>query len=456
VLFVGPAFFAALVVLVALYYAPPLRRWQPELLIVASLGWYLAGQGRGMALLLVGSAGINAFVSWRVSRAGDGAARRRWAVAGVAVNLVLLGAFKYLPWIGRILTDAQLSHSPAMFSPYELLMLIPLPIGISFYTFHGISLLVDVWRGTYAPTSRAATHARDTLLYLVFFPQLVAGPIVRARRFLPQIGPRRWDQIRWRPVASAMIAGYFFKLVVADHLNAVTIGLDAPDFSGIPAANLLALVVAFAAQLFADFAAYSFIALGLARLFGYLLPPNFAHPYTARSLRDFWRRWHRSLSAWLRDYLYVPLGGNHGARTIVAARLIAVFVIGGLWHGVAWGLVLWGLWHGCWVVAERITGRSNLLLTQGVVLIGWLLFRIPDLGRLRSFAQAFADGVAQAPSVLPIAMALLFAFPVVLHHAWPRLMRGASVRWVPWAEGAMLAAIVLDAATPTPFVYFQF
>ncbi|MBI3567276.1 MAG: MBOAT family protein [Gemmatimonadetes bacterium] len=455
-LFTEPRFALFVAVALAAYYARPLRAWQPATLVVASLAFYATGQGAPLVALLLASALLNGGASWLVARSATAPARRAWAVAGVALNLGVLAVFKYRALLSLPLLPATL----------------PLPVGISFYTFHGISLVVDVWRRDYRPPDRPARHARDTLLYLVFFPQLIAGPIARARKFLPQVTPKRSRDIRWRTAARALIAGYFLKLCVADHLHPLTALLDAPLFTALPAMNVLALLAGYSAQIFADFAGYSLIAVGLAALFGYVLPQNFDRPYAATSMRDFWRRWHRSLSQWLRDYLYRPLGGSRRGRARTAFNILVVMALGGLWHGAAWGFALWGLWHGIALVVERalvgdapptpgrgIAGALRATAVFAVVTAGWTLFRFTTLDRLRLFALALRDGATETPIVLPLLVLALYALPVIALHAMPRLGARTAARWARWApaiDGLMLALIILDAAPPAPFIYFQF
>ncbi len=468
-LFTEPRFALFLVAVMIAYYAPPLRARQPATLVVASLAFYAMGQGAPLVALLVVSALLNGGAAWMIARSATPTARRSWGTAGVALNLAVLALFKY----GTLLAGLFAARGPHAPTGLALALLaLPLPVGISFYTFHGISLVVDVWRRDYVPPQRASHHARDTLLYLVFFPQLIAGPIARARKFLPQVAPKSWRGIRWRTAARALIAGYFLKLCVADHLRPLTSLLDSPYIAGVPAVNIAALLGGYSAQIFADFAGYSLIAVGLAALFGYTLPRNFDRPYAATSLRDFWRRWHRSLSQWLRDYLYRPLGGSRHGRVSTVANILVVMVLGGLWHGAAWGFAIWGLWHGAALIVERLfTGDAADPAPRGVaaivratvvfavVTIGWSLFRFTTLQQLRGLADAIRSGWHVAPLVLPIAILTWYAAPVVLLHLLPRLGARTPSRWArlaPALDGLMLALLLLDAAPPAPFIYFQF
>src|SRR5450759_1595911 len=454
--------FAGFVVVVAtIYYLPSLRRWQLPWLVAASLALYAWMVGP-MFWLLVGCGALTALVSWRVGAQPTVRARRAWAVAGVLGNLAALACFKY----GRLVTGLLPQDSPV-----AGLLLLPIPAGISFYPFHGISLIIDVWRGTWTPPRNGVRHLGGASLYLVFFPQLIAGPIVRARDFLSQVGPKDATTIGWPVVARAIITGAFLKLVVADHLAVLTVDLDASWIITLPGLNLAGLVVAYAMQLFADFAAYSSLAVGLAALCGFTLPRNFAFPYLGESIGEFWRRWHISLGAWLRDYLDIPLGGNKRSAARNAANLLLTMTLAGLWHGAAWGYAVWGLWSGAGMVAERALGldpsRSRwwgvrALRVLGVfafINVGWLFFRLRSVTAAFTVLQAAAAHLAWPPNVFPLATIVWFSLPVIVYHAWGRIEeRRADLaeRLAMPLLGVLLAWTIVDAAAPVPFIYFQF
>lgn len=445
----------------AVYYAPPMRRWQLPWLVAASVALYAWLVG-AMLLVLIACGALTTLTSWRVARAASARGRRAWAVLGVVGNLAALATFKYARMLGGALpADSVLAA----------LITLPIPAGISFYSFHGISLVVDVWRGTWRLPADGQSHTAATALYLVFFPQLVAGPIMRARAFLPQVAPRAASDIAWPVVARALITGAFLKLVVADHLAVLTAELDAPWIRSLAGANIVGLVFAYAMQLFADFAGYSSLAIGLAALFGFSLPRNFNFPYLSESISEFWRRWHISLGAFLREYVYIPLGGNRrrGARN--AANLLLTMTLAGLWHGAAWGYAVWGFWSGLGMVAERAAGldrrrsrsRTERAARRGFVFaficIGWLFFRLRDIGSAFALAGAAVVHGGWMPNVFSLAVIAWFSLPVLLYHAWgvldvsrPALAR----RLVMPLLGLLLAWSFLDAATPAPFIYFQF
>src|SRR5215211_2111592 len=299
----------------ALYYAPALRSFQAQILVTASLFFYGYGQPELLALLAVAVLGTYIFLFMALRD------RRVWLPPGIAFNLLILGFFKY-----KFLFFAP----PALTAnaATDFLLNLPLPIGISFFVFHNISLLVDLTN-----QKNPAPSLTDVFLYIIFFPQLVSGPITRAQMFMPQIKPKLIADVPFIEATKWIIAGYFFKLFVANNLNEMTTYMDFPLFETLQTKDRWLLVFLYSYQIYADFFGYSAIAIGLALLFGYRLPINFDLPYASRSFSEFWTRWHISLSSWLRNYLYIPLGGNR--RGVVAAyrNLMVTMLLGGLWHG---------------------------------------------------------------------------------------------------------------------------
>ncbi len=365
-------FLVLLAVTFALYYAPWSRgrhgkAWQVMIALVASVVFYGWEDPKLIGLLAISCVG-NSLATGRIilhKVAGDEAKVKHWTRLAVMMNLALLGVFKYLPFLAGMMP----------FLPAEwvvALKAIPLPIGISFYTFHGISMIVDVSRGEVtregdalvsggSKSGRFAKGVRDIGFYLLFFPQLVAGPIVKAKEFWPQIAAKKFGDIPWKQVTRALIAGYFLKVFVADNLSEHTAYLATGRgvmAQGSPF-NLVPLLYGYTFQIFADFAGYSLIAIGLAAMFGYRFPINFNFPYLSTSITEFWRRWHMSLSAWLRDYLYIPLGGNRKGPARTYVNLFLVMFLGGLWHGAEWKFALWGSLHGLLLALERLWGRRR-------------------------------------------------------------------------------------------------
>ncbi|MGE0042641.1 MAG: MBOAT family protein [Vicinamibacterales bacterium] len=447
------------------------RKTEPAfvaLLVAASVVFY-AWHIPQYIVILVGSAAVDYVAGLQLGRLPLTATHRRrgWLVASLVTNLGLLGFFKYGDFVLRAVGDLMgLAGSPV--APPELGLI--LPMGISFYTFQSLSYTIDVYRGVLAPIDSFPRF----FLYISFFPQLVAGPIVRAAEFLPQLPrPRRLRLVVFYEGSWLIIRGFFLKMVCADNL---AVYVDEHWARGyLPETNAafaLWLALMFSGQIFADFAGYSSIARGLAYLLGFRLPVNFNAPYVAGSLKNFWERWHITLSTWLRDYLYVPLGGNRISRRRTYANLLAVMLLGGLWHGAAYTFIVWGAIHGGALAVERALGlhrqapgRPVLRLVwfgvaQAVVLVAWVFFRSDSLGGALRFVGNLA---ALDPGPLPgwALVGSLFLLPLVALHAWTWAEERGSVRpLAPAARGALAAAMAYAAMTfyagTSEFIYFQF
>lgn len=505
-----------LAVTFALYYAPWSRgrhgkAWQITLALAASVIFYGWEDPKLIALLAISCVG-NSLATGRIIRykvVGHDSMVRCWTRRAVIMNLSLLGIFKYLPfivtWIPG-LPEAWVTSIKA----------IPLPIGISFYTFHGISMIIDVARGEVTREGDAlvsnhqhqgqfAKGVRDIGFYLLFFPQLVAGPIVKAKQFWPQIAAKRIDDIQWKMVIRALITGYFLKMFVADNLSeqtvALTFGTEILESSG--PLNLIPLLYSYCLQIFADFAGYSLIAIGLAAMFGYRFPTNFDFPYLSTSITEFWRRWHMSLSSWLRDYLYIPLGGNRKGPVRTYINLFLVMFLGGLWHGAAWKFALWGSLHGMALAAERLGGsmlRSNGIsanqiesknqsgvaascvsllpkhriaetlkhlfswfLTFHLVTLLWLTFLMPDMASIVAFFKGVWSG-RMGFSGPPVFSLVFYGSAVVIYHLWGWLKehqshfaaRLARSPLEPMLHAIMIFLIITNPGAPRGFIYFQF
>jgi len=470
-LFTSGWFFLFLGVTFAGYYLA--GRWgrglQLSWLILASLAFY-AFENPWLLILLLAAALADVIVSRRIIVSTH---PRAWAIAGVSFNVGLLGFFKY----NHLLDASFPSLAASAGDPLKLLLALPLPIGISFYTLHGISLLLDTLRD--GPTRRdvagapsLAGHAANTLLYVSFFPQLIAGPIIKAHQFYPQIGAKKFAAIDWDGAVAALVTGYFLKAVVADNLAQQTFWMTYPYFLSFSSLDLLQLLLGYGMQIFADFAGYSLIAIGLAKLFGYNLPENFRFPYISESFSEFWTRWHISLSAWMRDYLYFPLGGNRKGRLRTYLNLMAVMCIAGLWHGAAISYAVWGAWHGAALTVERMLGGAEAsralvlrilrgLLVFTVVTLGWLLFKLPHFADAIAYAGALLSNNAGVNHRQIDVIIAVLGLPVIAWHAHyliaRRRNRSLFAGWrKPVALGLMLAAIVLNARASQPFIYFQF
>jgi alginate O-acetyltransferase complex protein AlgI len=471
----------------AAYYAPWSagrhgKAWQVTIALLASVIFYGWEDPRLLGLLAVSCVG-NSIATARIilhKVNGDEVRVRRWVRLAVILNLALLGIFKYAPFLGGMLGGLPPSW-------VAMLKAIPLPIGISFYTFHGISMIVDVARGEVTRESdamvskgtRFAKGVRDIGFYLLFFPQLVAGPIVKAKQFWPQIASKRLADVDWRKVVRSLIIGYFLKMVVADNLAEQTVTLTKPWITMASGADLAFLLYGYSLQIFADFAGYSLIAIGLAAMFGYTFPINFNFPYLSTSITEFWRRWHMSLSAWLRDYLYIPLGGNRKGEARTYLNLFLVMFLGGLWHGAEWKFALWGTLHGLLLGIERFCFRKltreqaaqprSLLravlgwaYTFHAVTLLWLTFLMPDLHQIELYLKGLlAPGKPVGPVVFGVT---IFGSAAILYHVlgwvaehrkeWLTRFKTSGLEAV--ALGVMLFLTLTNSGAPQGFIYFQF
>jgi len=495
-LFTSSEFLVFFLVVFGLYYLPPLGRWQVPLLVAASLCFY-AWHTPMLLILLTISIAINAVGSFQIARRPLNQALW-WGIGCVVANLSMLGLFKYGALVAGLLADAlALPTGPE--SALSLILHLPLPIGISFYTFEGISLVADVLKrrkkavpGKADPELALIVHPSPTQhflrtsLFVAFFPHLIAGPILKASHFFPQIGRKYFRDIAWAPPIETLIIGYFLKLVVADNLKDFTFWIGYPFYQTLSPLTGVVLLFGYSIQIFADFAGYSLIAMGLGRLLGYDLINNFNFPYISRSLSEFWRRWHISLSTWLRDYLYIPLGGNRFGEARTYVNLMVVMTLGGLWHGAAWSYAVWGVYHGAGLALERWvmqwpfvkkasatprTGWPRLftdgfltLYVFGFVTLGWLLFKLPNGSQAADFLITLASNRQNPFDSSRCAAVLLFSLPVVIYHLvhypdspfealqrhrwWPAL-RQVSV-------GIALVFIILNSGSATDFIYFQF
>jgi len=445
-IFVGTVFGA--------YYFPPLKTLQIQLLVTASLFFYGYGQPALLPLLAVAVFGTYLFLILALRN------RRIWLPVGIAFNLALLAFFKY-----KFLFIEPSSSGLTGLEAIDLLLKLPLPIGISFFVFHNISLLVDLTRQEASPP-----NLTSVFLYIIFFPQLVSGPITRAEMFMPQIKPKYFSDIPFIEAAKWILTGFFFKLYVANNLNEMTSYMDFPLYETLQTQDRWLLIFLYSYQIYADFFGYSAIAIGLALLFGYRLPINFNLPYISASFSEFWTHWHISLSSWLRTYLYVPLGGNrHGAfRTYL--NLMIVMGLGGLWHGAGLSYLMWGLLHGGLLVIERpFLARLQLIdstvfraVRIGFVFVCvttlWVFFKLPNFDHAMSYLFGmFTPSTNSNPPKLFYNLALLYSLPVMIQHLAPQPMLERRLRGVePYLYGAMAALMYLEAGPETSFIYFQF
>ncbi len=449
-----------------LYYVLPLRP-QNLMLLAASYVFYGAWDPRFL-LLIVLSTIVDFFVGKALGKAQGGRARRGLLALSVAVNLGILGVFNYFNFFAASAASAlgALGYEASFVD-----LSIVLPVGISFYTFQTMSYTIDIYRGSLKPTR----NFFDFALFVAYFPQLVAGPIERASRLLPQIAKeRRPSSGQMREGAWLVLLGLFKKVVLADNLGIL---VDAA-FGGGQASGFSCLlaVYAFAYQIYCDFSGYSDIARGLAKLMGIELMKNFDRPYVARSPREFWQRWHISLSTWLRDYLYIPLGGNRGSEFATGRNLMITMLLGGLWHGAAWTFVLWGLYQGVILIGHRVLSRwwtpgesTASVFVQRVVMFhficfGWLIFRATSMEQIGMFLSSIVtdftlDTLSSQLAFHLFALAGLLWFIETLskNEDDPSTFPGWSGLVGPTLVSLLLLAIVVLAAPGgRAFIYFQF
>lgn len=462
--------FAIFFVVVYLAYLRLGHRWQNRLLLAASYFFYGYWDVRFLSLII-----FSTLVDFTLAKAIDAsdAPRRRKAlvVLSASVNLGLLGVFKYFDFF---VGSAQAVMGGLGFAPEQTWTLgIILPMGISFYTFQTMSYTIDVYRRDLKPSR----DLLDFALYVSFFPQLVAGPIERGRRFLPQVcRPRVLTPEGLGKGVWYILLGYFLKVYMADNLAPMVDKVFQAEQVG--GAEVLLGVYGFAFQIYGDFAGYSFIACGLAKLMGFDLMENFRRPYWSASPAEFWHRWHISLSTWLRDYLYIPLGGNRRGPGRMYVNLMLVMVLGGLWHGAAWKYLLWGGYQGLLLVAFRglgVRGRGpesawswgRALGALGffhLACFGWLIFRCESLEQVWGWPMRVFTGWAWDGSVSARAQAMLvLILPVVLLDVLAERARSSVfvLSWPSRRRWALYAALVvmlavLGARQAEQFIYFQF
>lgn len=457
-------FFAVVFVLFQL-----LQNWtaQKRLLLIASYLFYAAWNPPYVAILLFSTA-LDWWLARRIGHSENEAYRKRLLVVSLVANLGLLGFFKYggflLQNFQALLATVGVAYQPPGFD-------IVLPVGISFYTFASLSYTIDVYRRDV----RGDCGFLDYALFVSFFPHLVAGPIVRASVLLPQLGiPRRAsvDQIGWGLCLVAI--GLFCKCVLADAILAPIADQVYLEPSKFGALDIWTGVLAFSGQIYYDFGGYSLCAIGLALCFGFSFPDNFRWPYAAAGFSDFWRRWHITLSTWLRDYLYVPLGGNRDGRWRTYRNLFLTMLIGGLWHGASWMFVLWGALHGSYLAIERFlrnerdaTLRASPLIVLGtfiVITLTWIPFRAPSMSTVGDVAIGlFRVGV---PRLLDAYLIVLVLATMMATLIWQYRMRDSSLeaeigRWGSIVQtaaiaGCLTAIFLCSGGDERAFIYFQF
>ncbi len=449
-------------------------RWQ--LFILAASYFFYGYYDWRFCFLLAGSTLVNQMIGLQIYSSERESVRKAWLTLGIVANLGGLAYFKYYDFF---VSNARNALGHVGIDVSSAILSITLPIGISFFTFQALSYVIDIYRRQFEPVKLL-----DFAVYLSFFPHLIAGPIVRAAEFLPQLkerhDPRRIDASR---AFFLIVIGLFKKVVIANFLatHIVDIVFATPNRQS--SLTLLVGVYAYAVQIYADFSGYTDMAIGLALLIGFRFPQNFDGPYTATSLQDFWRRWHMTLSRWLRDYLYIPLGGNRGSRRQPYRNLMLTFVIGGLWHGAAWTFVLWGAYQGLVLVVYRsvmdwgrrmgwrvAAGFGAVRLLLGVVMFhvtcaGWLIFRARSVHQIGRFAWRVLTDLRPSPDTFDSLLVPLVSLtlPLVLLQIYQArkglelavLALPGPVRYA-LASTLFYLVLLFGDFQGAQFIYFQF
>ena len=442
-----------------------------------------------LVTLLVFSTLLDFYVGKAIFSAKSKRVKKLLLASSLAGNLGLLGFFKYADFgisqINQLTDSLGFSEIPAL----ELI----LPIGISFYTFQTISYTVDIYRGKLTPSKSIGEFA----LFVSFFPQLVAGPILRASQFLPQLREKiSTDRIasRLRTITihdtalrmgvTIMAMGFFKKMFFADNISPMVDEIFSIPF-GLESFSVMLGAIAFGVQIYVDFSGYSDIAIGAAMILGFHVPANFNKPYFATSPVDFWRKWHISLSSWLRDYLYIPLGGNKKGNLRTYVNLVTVMFLGGMWHGASWNFVIWGLMHGAYLAVQKLFTNKfpklkdnkliqkryikiiSILGTQYFVFMAWLAFRVQDIDALSYVLYKYViwdfamDSTIQMLSHNKLPIVLIVGFFILNYISYKRnivekLSKVRPIYWIGFLISVMLLIFFFYDTTPESFIYFRF
>jgi alginate O-acetyltransferase complex protein AlgI len=473
-LFCSSQFLQFFLIVFTVYWLLPWNRARVWLLLGASFYFY-ACWNHWLALIILFSSTLDYLLARAIERFSSSRFRRLLVGLSVVANLGLLCYFKYANFFLESLQQClRACGSEAMFRPLSVI----LPIGISFYTFEAINYVVDVYRGRV----RAERSLPNLLLFILFFPHLVAGPIVRARDFLPQIERRkRWDWLRIHLGVQFCLLGLFKKWAIADRMAFFVDPVFADPGAYRQGALWLAMI-AYALQIYGDFSGYTDMAIGVAHLLGYRLARNFNMPYVAVNVSDFWRRWHVSLSSWLRDYLFIPLGGSRGSRWQTCRNLLLTMVLGGLWHGANWTFVAWGLMHGLFLVGHKLfadvcasrplvervlTSWPGTVVRVSVtflcVSLAWVLFRATTFSAAATFLAGLwvphPGLVEPLPAIgLTLTVGAMLLGHVLAFRKLGRLLAARAPAPLLGATYVFVLSLCLVLAPPTgkPFIYFQF
>jgi len=487
-LFNTPEFIIFFVIVLSVIAIVKMRLFQHLFFIGASYFFFYFSSNY-LVTLLIFSTLLDFYVGKAIFSAKTKKAKKLLLVSSLAGNLGLLGFFKYADFgisqINQLTDTLGFSEIPAL----ELI----LPIGISFYTFQTISYTVDIYRGKLTPSKSIAEFA----LFVSFFPQLVAGPILRASQFLPQlrekiskgnITPRlrtiTIHDAALRMGVTIMAMGFFKKMFFADNISPMVDEIFSVPF-GLESFSVMLGAIAFGVQIYADFSGYSDIAIGAAMILGFHVPANFNKPYFATSPVDFWRKWHISLSSWLRDYLYIPLGGNKKGNLRTYVNLVTVMFLGGMWHGASWNFVIWGLMHGAYLAVQKLFTNKfpklkdnkliqkryikiiSILGTQYFVFMAWLAFRVQDIDALSYVLYKYViwdfamDSTIQMLSHNKLPIVLIVGFFILNYISYKRnivekLSKVRPIYWIGFLISVMLLIFFFYDTTPESFIYFRF
>ncbi|PID41065.1 MAG: membrane-bound O-acyltransferase family protein [Proteobacteria bacterium] len=448
------------------------------LLLMASLFFYAWGEGVYLVLMLV-SIGINYTGGRIIATSGTVLRKKWWLATTVILNLLLLGYFKYATFVAENINSVLSSYDCAIdLAPIRL------PIGISFFTFQALSYIIDVYREKVTPQKSLLRLA----LYISLFPQLIAGPIVRYQDIAEQISVRRMAVATLAAGIQRFIFGLSKKILIANPMAAVADRIFSLPENELTTSLAWLGAVCYTVQIYFDFSGYSDMAIGLGRMFGFHFLENFHYPYVSKSIREFWRRWHMSLSSWFRDYVYIPLGGNRKGRIRTGVNLITVFFLCGLWHGAAWTFIVWGLYHGFFLLLERTAVGSlleklwvplRIAMTLLIIILGWVIFRSETLPQALTYIGIMfgsqSDQVAAIPELLnkkeqfELCCGLFFSLPVLSWLREKRIKERISTRYFHAVDAAgnlcklavmvlllYFSVISLAAGVYNPFIYFRF
>lgn len=477
--FASPAFlWYFMPAVLAMYLILP-KTWRNGLLSAASLLFYVWGAGEFVFLLLACmvvnfTAGILIDSVWAKERADK---RRALLIAAIVFDVAILATWKY----AGFLSIQTHNLAQALGLGDTSIIALALPIGISFYTFHHMSYVIDVYRG-----SRSAQKSPiQFITYIAMFPQLIAGPIVRYNEISEQLSDT--DRDRWADISRGLprfALGLSKKVIIADSVSPIADAAFATSNGDLTTGVAWLGAIAYTVQIYFDFSAYSDMAIGLGQMFGFRLPENFNRPYSANSITDFWRRWHMSLSRWFRDYVYISLGGNRKGKFNTYRNLIIIFFLTGIWHGAAWTFVVWGMYHGALMVIERLTGlgtresQSNLesiarrSITIFLVVVGWVFFRAHGFPQAGAFLHAmFWPTFGPIPDTITAAWstqgAIMLVFGILVVFMPPALVMGRVIENFVSTPSKVFRIVVIGLLTPyaalsvaagtfSPFLYFQF